>query len=135
VPLGGAVAVSGCLLDYRLWEVIAGPDRGWAYAGNIVYPYRGMNGPLYSYGPMIGIGVIGFGVGAYWDQHYRHSAWYPQRDLWIHRPPPPGFGPGGRGPGGQGAGQGGRPPGGHGAGQLGKPAGGQGSGTQGPPPW
>ena len=164
VPAGVAIAVQGCLSDYLWCDVVVGPDRGWAYANNIFYPYQGANVSLRAYGPVIGIGIVAFAVGSYWDQHYRGHAWYPQRQHWIDRPwhghglvpgeyrPPhgPGFGPGGHrppdrpfgGPGGH------RPPdgplGGHGGhrppdGPLGGPGGhrpqlGSGSGAGGHSP-
>jgi uncharacterized protein YraI len=124
VPAGVSISVQGCLSDYQWCDVVAGPDRGWAYANNIYYPYQGANVPIRSYGPMIGIGIVAFALGSYWDQHYRGHAWYPQRQHWIDRSRPefgpgghrlpyePGFGPGGhRPPHGPGFGTGGhRPP-------------------------
>lgn len=116
LPANVSISVQGCLSDYRWCDVIAGPNRGWAYSGNIIYSYQGSNVPLLTFGPMIGIGIIGFSIGNYWDAHYRSSPWYPQRQHWIDRPRPA-LRPGGRrlpppGPGfGPGAGQ--RPPQGH----------------------
>ena len=94
---GASVSVEGCVSGYRWCDVVAGPYRGWVYAGNLVYPYQGSNVPVLTYGAMIGIGLIGFSIGDYWDQYYRGSPWYPQRQRWIDRPQP-GFGPGGRYP-------------------------------------
>lgn len=106
LPASTAVFVQGCLSDYRWCDVVAGPSRGWVYAGNIVYPYRGANVPVATYGAAIGFGVLAFSVANYWDSHYVGRPWYPQRHLWINRPPPVHYGPGGRPPGY-------RPPGGH----------------------
>jgi uncharacterized protein YraI len=111
LPRGAAFNVQGCLSDYRWCDVIAGPYRGWAYAGNIVYPYRGSNVPLATYGAVIGIGVLAFSVGHYWDNYYVGRPWYPQRQLWINRPPSPHYGPGFRPPGGHPPPPGARPPG------------------------
>jgi hypothetical protein len=69
--------------------VQAGPNRGWLYAGNINYPYRNTYEPILGYGSVLGIGVIGFFVGDYWNAHYRHRPWYRDRDHWIHRHPTP----------------------------------------------
>jgi uncharacterized protein YraI len=101
---GVAISVEGCLSDYRWCDVVAGPSRGWIYAANIVYPYQGQNVPVLTYGALIGLGIVAFSVGDYWDHHYRASPWYPQRQRWIdrpgfrpgdHRPPAgPGFRPG-----------------------------------------
>jgi len=103
-----AVTVVGCVSDYRWCDVVAGGNRGWLYAGNIVYPYQGRNVTVLSYGAVIGIGIVIFNLGPYWDQHYPHRPWFPQRQRWIDRPPPafdpgshrrpphgPGFGHGG----------------------------------------
>ncbi len=122
LPAGVVLDVQGCLSDYRWCDVVSGPDRGWVYAANIVYPYRGQNVPVLSYGAMLGIGIIAFSLGAYWDSYYVDRPWYPQRPLWIRRPPPrfvpdvrrlpPPPPPGYRPPGGQYPAQpGARPPG------------------------
>lgn len=86
---GISISVTGCLSDYRWCDVEAGPYRGWVYAQNIVYPYQGEHVPVLTYGALIGIGIIAFTIGTYWDDHYRASPWYPQRHYWIDRPPRP----------------------------------------------
>jgi uncharacterized protein YraI len=97
LPAGMPISVEGCLSDYRWCDVVAGPNRGWVYAGNIVYPYQGANVPVLTYGAVIGLGVLAFSVGNYWDNHYRGRPWYSQRQVWIDRPRA-GFGAGGRRP-------------------------------------
>lgn len=87
------LSVIGCLPGYQWCDVEVGPNRGWVYAGNIVYPYQGAYVPVHTYGAAIGIGVVAFMVGNYWDDHYRARPWYPQRQHWIDRPHP-GYGPG-----------------------------------------
>ena len=91
---GASIAVQGCLEDYSWCDVVAEPYRGWVYAGNIAYSYQGSDVPVISYGAAIGIGILAFSIGSYWDHYYRAAPWYSQRDYWINRPPPP------RGPGG-----------------------------------
>ncbi|HUX81768.1 MAG TPA: SH3 domain-containing protein [Halothiobacillus sp.] len=83
------IRVYGCLSNYSWCDVQAGPNRGWLYAGNINYPYRNTYEPILGYGSVLGIGVIGFFVGDYWNAHYRHRSWYPDRDQWMHRHPAP----------------------------------------------
>jgi uncharacterized protein YraI len=118
LPPGAALSVEACLGDYRWCDVVAGPNRGWVYAGNIVYPYQGEYVPLISYGAALGIGVTAFFVGSYWDSYYVGRTWYPQRNYWVARPWP-GYRPGGypprpgyRPPGGYPPPPGVRPPGG-----------------------
>ena len=93
VPGGVPLTVEGCLSDYRWCDVVAGPDRGWVFAGNIVYAYQGVNVPLLTYGAAIGIGILAFNLDSYWDEHYRARPWYPQRFHWVDRRPPV-WGPG-----------------------------------------
>lgn len=88
LPAGMSIWVDGCINGYRWCDVTVGPERGWIYAGNIVYPYQGTRVPLLNYGAVIGIGIIAFSVGDYWDNHYRTRPWYPQRQQWINRPRP-----------------------------------------------
>jgi uncharacterized protein YraI len=90
---GVELFVEGCLADYRWCDVVAGPNRGWVYAGNIVYPYEGANVPLLTYGSRLGLGIVVFSVGSYWDNYYRGRPWYRERQNWIDRPRS-GFGPG-----------------------------------------
>jgi uncharacterized protein YraI len=85
---GVTISVVGCLSDYAWCDVVIGPDRGWVYGGYIVYPYQGTYVPVISYGPMIGISVVTFSLGMYWDEYYRARPWYPQRERWIARPYP-----------------------------------------------
>lgn len=90
---GVSISVEGCLSDYRWCDVVAGPNRGWVYAGNIVYPYQGTQVPVLTYGALIGIGIVAFTLGNYWDEHYLGRPWYPQRQYWMDRPVPrPGLG-------------------------------------------
>jgi uncharacterized protein YraI len=88
LPAGMSVWVDGCINGYRWCDVTVGPDRGWLYAGNIIYPYEGGRVPLLNYGAVIGIGIIAFSLGDYWDHHYQSRPWYPQRQHWIDRPQP-----------------------------------------------
>jgi len=84
---GVAVDVQGCLQDYSWCDVIAGPNRGWVYAGNINYTYQGAYVPMIDYGAIIGIGVASFIIGSYWHDHYIDRPWYRQMPQWSHRPP------------------------------------------------
>jgi len=84
---GFAVTIQGCTQDYSWCDVLAGPHRGWVYGRDIVYSYQGQYVPLINYGAAIGIGVVTFVVGSYWQNHYAGRHWYRQMPHWDHRPP------------------------------------------------
>ncbi len=86
LPAGTQISVEGCLSDYKWCDVIAGPDRGWVYAGNIVYSYEGADVPVLTYGSLIGLAIIPFIVSDYWDRYYHTYPWYRQRQYWFDRP-------------------------------------------------
>jgi uncharacterized protein YraI len=101
---GFAVTIQGCTQDYSWCDVLAGPHRGWIYGRYIVYSYQGTYVPVINYGAAIGIGVVTFVVGSYWQNHYTDRHWYRQMPHWVHRPqyapihpkpPRPGVHPGG----------------------------------------
>jgi uncharacterized protein YraI len=89
IPPGIAVLINGCLDDWTWCDATVGPDRGWVYAGNLYYPYEGSQVIIRSYGPTIGLPIITFSVGPYWDLYYRTRPWYHRRSYWVGRPPPP----------------------------------------------
>jgi uncharacterized protein YraI len=88
LPPNMPLAVQGCIRGYTWCDVLAGPNRGWVYSGNIVYAYQGANVPILTFGAAIGFGIITFDLGRYWDNHYRGRSWYSHREEWMHRPRP-----------------------------------------------
>ena len=90
---GLAVNVQGCTPDYGWCDVVAGGYRGWLYARDIRYVYQGALVPLIDYGAAIGIGVVTFVIGHYWQQHYVGRPWYRHLPHWSHRPPHADFHP------------------------------------------
>lgn len=90
---GTPVMVAGCLSDYSWCDVILPRSRGWIYARSLNYPYQGSYVPVISYGPVVGLPVVAFSIGAYWGSHYRGKPWYRDQRRWAHDPPP-GPGPG-----------------------------------------
>ena len=83
---GTAMTIYGCLQGYTWCDVVVGASRGWVYSGNIVYPYLGQNVPVMSYGSTLGLGIVTFSMGNYWDNYYTDYPWYPQRQNWASRP-------------------------------------------------
>ena len=88
VAPGAPLTVFGCLGDWSWGDVGAGPNRGWVYAKFLVYPYQRRRVPIMTYGPSLGLSVVAFSVGPYWDRYYRGRPWYANRPYWEHRPPP-----------------------------------------------
>jgi uncharacterized protein YraI len=94
---GTPLVVQGCTAGYG-WCDVVGPDglRGWVYAANLVYPYESRSVPVIGYGALIGLPIVTFVIGSYWNDYYRNRPWYGNRARWEHRPPPrpPAFLPG-----------------------------------------
>ena len=88
IPEGSSVQVVGCQENYAWCDVITGPDRGWLYSGNLEYPYEGQTVPIIQEGPAIGLPIVTFSVGPYWDNYYRGRPWYTRRSYFTARPVP-----------------------------------------------
>ena len=90
LPPGVAITVQGCIAGYSWCDVI-GPagERGWIYAGKIVYPYQAGYVPVIQYGAVIGIPIVTFVIGSYWGDYYRGRPWYGNISRWEHHRPPP----------------------------------------------
>jgi uncharacterized protein YraI len=88
LPSGVAVDVIGCVEGYRWCDVAAGPNRGWVYAQFLSYPYQNQPVPIISGGAILGLPLITFSIGPYWDSYYRGRPWYGNRSYWYSRPTP-----------------------------------------------
>lgn len=91
---GTEVSVAGCNEDSSWCEVIAEPDRGWAYAGSLEYPYQDRRVVILHSGRTFGLPIVPFVVGDYWDTYYRGRPWYGRRTYWVGRAPTYHHGPG-----------------------------------------
>lgn len=93
VPPGAELTVYGCVADYSWCDVGAPGLRGWVYGEYLDYPYQGAEVPIMTYGVQIGVPIVTFSFGTYWDHYYRGQPWYHDRDRWANRPPPMRGGP------------------------------------------
>lgn len=88
LPAGTPVTVYGCLQGWRWCDVSWGNYRGWAYGKRLAYEYRQRRVVIPSYGPQVGLPIISFSIGTYWDEHYRDRSFYRDRDRWEHQRAP-----------------------------------------------
>ena len=95
LPAGTGVSVQGCTSGWEWCDVINQNDgnRGWIAGNFIQYEYQEQPVLLSDYGAQIGIPIVAFSLGLYWDNYYRGRPFYGQREQWYRRPimmrPPP----------------------------------------------
>jgi uncharacterized protein YraI len=89
LPPGAPLRVLGCLEDWTWCDVAFDDNRGWVYGPFLLYAVPDDRVSLYTYGPSLGVPIIGFSLGGYWDDHYRQRPWYGGRSDWERRAPPP----------------------------------------------
>lgn len=82
---GTPVSIQGCIDGWTWCDVIAGDDRGWVAGSFLEEDFDNQRVIVTDYGPRIGIPVVTFSLGLYWDQHYHNRAWYGERQRWESR--------------------------------------------------
>jgi uncharacterized protein YraI len=76
------VSVFGCLRDRSWCDIGVRNNRGWVSGRHVGSLYRGRLQSLYAIAPAMGIGVLSFSFGRYWDDNYRSQPFYAERDRW-----------------------------------------------------
>lgn len=79
------VSVYGCLRDWSWCDVAYRRDRGWVPGRDIAANYQGRRRGLNLIAPQLGIIILSFSFGGYWDEHYRDRSFYRERDTWQRR--------------------------------------------------
>jgi uncharacterized protein YraI len=86
LPPQTQVEVAGCVEGVTWCDVIAGPDRGWMYAGNLEFPYEGRRVVILEHSAWWHAPIVPFAVGPYWDTYYVGRPWYGRRSYWVSHP-------------------------------------------------
>ena len=84
---GTSVVIEGCVDDWSWCDVSSRRDRGWISGNYLQHEYQGHRVLIPRYGVQIGIPIISFVFGSYWDDHYRSRSWYRERDRWSRVTP------------------------------------------------
>lgn len=82
------VQVFGCVDGWRWCDVQWGPNRGWIYAGFLAYTWNSQPTIILQGGPVLGLPLVTWSIGPYWDSYYRNRPWWGNRTYWYNRPPP-----------------------------------------------
>jgi len=84
---GTTVDIQGCVDEWSWCDVSDGDDRGWIAGDFLQEEYEGRRVAVPRYGVTIGIPIVSFEFGSYWDDHYRNRSWYGHREQWSHVTP------------------------------------------------
>lgn len=79
---GTPVEIEGCVDDWNWCDVSIRGDRGWVPGAYLQEEYQGRRVLVRDYGVRIGLPIVTFAFGDYWDNHYRGRSWYGNRDRW-----------------------------------------------------
>jgi uncharacterized protein YraI len=80
IGVGNTVEVYGCLSGYDWCDVSIGPSRGWVAGRYLEYVYQSRRVLVPAYGATIGLPIISFTFGDYWERHYVRRPFYRERD-------------------------------------------------------
>jgi len=84
---GTPVAIEGCIDGWSWCDVATAEERGWVTGNFLQEEYQGQRVLIPEYGLQIGIPIVSFAFGTYWDQHYRSRPWYGNREHWSRVQP------------------------------------------------
>jgi uncharacterized protein YraI len=84
---GTPVMIEGCVDGWSWCDVSLGEDRGWVSGAYLQEEYDGRRVLIRDYGVQIGVPIVSFVFGDYWDHYYRGRSWYGSRERWSHVQP------------------------------------------------
>lgn len=82
VPTHAPISILGCIGDYTWCDVFFQGNRGWMRSIYLKKWYQGYYYALGDYAPRLGISVVSFDIGPYWDSNYRERPFYRDRGRW-----------------------------------------------------
>ena len=88
IPAGAPLDIQGCTSGWEWCDVIFQDERGWVAGNFIQYDYNNQYVLVPQYGVQIGIPIVTFVIGTYWDSYYRNRPFYRERGRWYARPMP-----------------------------------------------
>lgn len=81
------VEIIGCLDDRSWCDVEYSGARGWVSGAYISVLIEGGYHPVRDSGARVVISVLGWDIDGYWDDHYRRSNFYSERERYRHEGP------------------------------------------------
>ena len=82
---GTRVTLIGCVASWRWCDIQSGRERGWVYSRYLSVPFQGSAVTIIDGGPTLGLPVVEFQLGPYWDEHYQRRFWYADKAAWQRR--------------------------------------------------
>jgi uncharacterized protein YraI len=66
-------------------DIASNGDRGWVPGTFIEETYNSQRVVVFDYGARIGIPIVSFSIGTYWDHYYHSRPFYAERQQWESR--------------------------------------------------
>jgi uncharacterized protein YraI len=83
VPRSSLVDVIGCTDGYDWCDIDFDGERGWFLGSRLQFVYQGQRGSLRELAPLLGLMILQFSFGDYWNDHYRERPWFNDRNRQI----------------------------------------------------
>jgi uncharacterized protein YraI len=82
IPSDARVTIHGCLSDYAWCDISWRGDRGWVSADYLDYFYNNRYVYFPDYADVIGVPILTFSLGTYWNEYYIGRPWYGRISYW-----------------------------------------------------
>jgi uncharacterized protein YraI len=80
---GTSVSIMGCVDNWSWCDVATSNDRGWVPGDFLQEEYQGQRVFVPEYALEIGIPIVTFEFGTYWNAHYHNRPFYAERQRYI----------------------------------------------------